>query len=195
MKAPAATAIEPGPAKPGVGMKVAVYTAPVPLRAESVPPDTVMSSRPKVVTGSVTVKVIVAVEPTVSGPSPEQVIVIAGGTASTGIVRVVKAFGLPLPLVKAPATTLTVAEPWNAGAGVKVAVYTVPDPLKPDSEPPVTVMSAAVNSVVARLSVKVSLSLAPPISVPEPARAIATVGAPASTVRLTLYWPRLPYRE
>ena len=44
-------------------------------------------------------------------------------------------------------------------AGVKVAVYTVPEPWKLLSVPPVTATSAAVKSVLASLSVKVSVTV------------------------------------
>ncbi len=55
-------------------------------------------------------------------------------------------------------------------------------PANPDSEPPVTPMSAAVKVVVATLAANVIVTAAPSVTVPLPDREIVSVGATVSTV-------------
>jgi hypothetical protein len=58
----------------------------------------------------------------------------------------------PAPSWNFPAETSIVHAP--AAAGVKVAVYVVPEPLKKLSDPPLIVISVEVKSVVDSLDVK-----------------------------------------
>ena len=68
---------------------------------------------------------------------------------------------LPAPSVKVLAKTLMVAEVVLLVAGVKVAEYEVPDPVKADSVPPAIVTSAEAKSVEDSLRVKVKLAVSP----------------------------------
>ena len=65
------------------------------------------------------------------------------------------------PSVKVLAKTLIVAEVVLLVAGVKVAEYEVPDPVKAESVPPATVTSAEVKFVEDSLRVKVKVAVSP----------------------------------
>jgi hypothetical protein len=85
------------------------------------------------------------------------VMVIVGGVASCVQLNTPEAaLLLPAASVNAPAATFIVQGP--SPAGVNVAVYVVPEPVKPEIEPFVTVMSAAARSVVLSEDVNVNES-------------------------------------
>jgi hypothetical protein len=93
------------------------------------------------------------------------------GAVLNGIVSaVLLPASFPAPSVKEPAATEMLAVPELFGAGVNVAEYDVADPEKLLSVPPVTVMLESLNELDDSHSVKVTVSLCPDVSVPEPAR-------------------------
>ena len=96
---------------------------PEPAKLVSVPPVVVTSPETKFVDDSLSVKVMVSVEPIFRVALPLRVIVIVGATVSTEIKSdPPTAFALPAVSVNVLAATDTVAEPMNAAFGVKVAV-------------------------------------------------------------------------
>jgi hypothetical protein len=124
-----------------------------------------------VVTGTVVVVVVVvAVD-----------VVVVGGTVSKEIDNAELAV-LPFPAVSVntPAPTEIDAVPEEPAVGVNVAVYVVPEPLKPEIAPPDTVTSPSTKFVADSDSVKVSTSIAPTPRGPEPLRAIEMVGGVVS---------------
>ena len=88
----------------------------------------------------------------------------------------------PLPAVSAntPEPTEMDAVPEEFDVGVKVAEYEVPEPLKPDNDPPETVTSPVTKFVEVSDNVNVKISVAPTPREPEPLRAIETVGGVVS---------------
>jgi len=109
------------------------------------------------------------------------VVVVVGTTVSYAIVKAVLAvFPLAAASVNTPAPTEIDAIPDAPDVGVNVAVYVVPEPLKPDNVPPETVTSPTRKSVEASDSVKVSTSVPPTPNEPDAARVIDTVGGVVS---------------
>ena len=84
--------------------------------------------------------------------------------------------------VNTPAPTEIDAVPDELDAGVNVAVYVVPEPLKPDNAPPETVTSADKKFVADSDNVNVKTSVLPTPNEPEPLREIETVGGVVSIV-------------
>ena len=158
-----------------------------PLRA---PPATVISSTAKFVEASERVKLMLAVSP-MPRESTLEVIVTVGAVTSvfTDIVIDPAALAFPAASVNLPASMLTTPSAMLLSAGVNVAVYVVPVPLKLLRVPPLTVTSSSVKSAESseRVKVMVALSLAASAS---SLVVIATVGAVVSgttvfTVMLT----------
>jgi hypothetical protein len=109
------------------------------------------------------------------------VVVVVGTTVSYAILNAVLAvFAFVAASVNTPAPTEIDAVPDAPDVGVNVAVYVVPEPLKPDNVPPETVTSPTRKSVEASDSVKVSTSVPPTPNEPEAARVIDTVGGVVS---------------
>ena len=88
---------------------------------------------------------------------------------------------LPAASAKVLARTLILAGVVLLVAGVKVAEYEVPDPVKAEREPPATVTSAEVKSVEDSLRVKVKLAVSPAFK-DALSEMITTVGITVSTV-------------
>ena len=82
--------------------------------------------------------------------------------------------------VNTPAPTEIDAVPDALDVGVNVAVYVVPEPLKPDNVPPETVTSPTRKLVEASDNVKVSTSVLLTPNEPEAVRVIETVGGVVS---------------
>ncbi len=82
--------------------------------------------------------------------------------------------------VNTPALTDIDAVPDELDVGVNVAVYVVPEPLKPDNVPPETVISPTRKLVEASDNVNVSTSVLLTPNEPEPLRDIDTVGTTVS---------------
>jgi hypothetical protein len=109
------------------------------------------------------------------------VVVVVGGTVSKSINSVELAvFTLLAASVNTPAPTEIEAVPDELTVGVNVAVYAVPEPLKPEIVPPETVTSLSMKFVEGSDNVNVSASVAPTPRDPEPLRAIETVGGVVS---------------
>jgi hypothetical protein len=124
-----------------------------------------------VVAGTVVVVVVVVVVD----------VVVVGGTVSKEIDNAELAV-LPFPAVSVntPAPTEIDAVPEEPAVGVNVAVYVVPEPLKPEIAPPDAVTSPSTKFVAGSDNVKVSTSVAPTPRGPEPLRAIEMVGGVVS---------------
>ena len=134
---------------------------PDPVKAERAPPATVTSADAKLVAGSLRVKVKAAVSPDLNDALSE-VITTVGIKVSTVIESWEAAeLLLPAPSVKVLARTLMVAELVLLFAGVKVAEYEVPDPVKVEREPPATVTSADEKPVEDSLRLKVRVAVSP----------------------------------
>ena len=82
VKVEALTEIEDVPDVLAVGVKVAEYKSTEPVKSDSVPFETVMSSNIKFVAGSDNVNVIVEVSPALSVPLPERAIKTVGAVVS-----------------------------------------------------------------------------------------------------------------
>ena len=109
------------------------------------------------------------------------VVVVVGTIVSYAIVKVVLAvFPFAAASVNTPAPTEIDAVPDELTVGVNVAVYAVPEPLKPEIVPPETVTSLSMKFVEGSDNVNVSASVAPTPRDPEPLRAIETVGGVVS---------------
>ena len=88
---------------------------------------------------------------------------------------------LPAASVKVLARTLMFAGVVLLVAGVKVAEYEVPDPVKADRVPPAIVTSAEAKSVEDSLRVKVKLAVSPALK-DALSEVMRTVGITVSTV-------------
>ena len=142
-----------------VGVNVAEYVVPEPVKPEIEPFVTVMSAAAKFVVISEDVNVNESDASDDDPPSATSVavMVIVGGVASYVQLNSSEAMLLlPAASVNVPAATLIVQAP--SPAGVNVAVYVVPEPAKPEIEPFVTVMSAAAKFVVISEDVSVNES-------------------------------------
>ncbi len=96
---------------------------PEPAKLVSVPPVVVTSPETKFVDDSLSVKVMVSVEPMFRVVEPALVMATVGATVSTEIESdPPTTFALPAVSVNVLAATDTVAEPVNDAFGVKVAV-------------------------------------------------------------------------
>ena len=137
---------------------------PVPPKPESVPPETVTPVWVKVEEFSLSVNVIVAVWPM---PRVVLSLVIAtvGTTVSIGSVRRIDArLALPAASVNLPAATDICPDAVELAVGVKMAVYTDPEPLRLESVPPETVTSPSTKVVEFSLSVNVIVAVSPALS-------------------------------
>ena len=147
---------------------VALAVLGTPTRLLSLPPLAVMLARARSATGSLRVKVMVAVSPLVSLVL-SLVMAMVGGTVSMVLVDKVtvlltsapSAFWLPVASLNLALATEMTPLAVLLTAGVKVAVKTLPEPLKLVSVPPLKAMSARVKSVLASLRVKVMVALWP----------------------------------
>ena len=83
---------------------------------------------------------------------------------------------LPAESVNTPAPTEIDAVPEELDVGVNVAVYEVPEPLKPDNDPPETVTSPTTKFADDSDKVNVNKSVPPTIKEPVPLREIEIVG-------------------
>ena len=112
VKLPAATANMPEPSKPGDGVNVAVYVAPVPAKFVSMPPVTATSEPVKSFDTSLNLNVITAVAPAFT-IALFAVTVMAGSMASTLIDagNAAPRLAMPFASVKLPAATVTMAGP------------------------------------------------------------------------------------
>jgi hypothetical protein len=109
------------------------------------------------------------------------VVVVVGTTVSYAILNAVLAvFAFVAASVNTPAPTEIDAVPDAPDVGVNVAVYVVPEPLKPDNVPPETDISPTRKSVEASDNVKVSTSVLLTPNEPDAARVIDTVGGVVS---------------
>ena len=109
------------------------------------------------------------------------VVVVVGTTVSYAIVKAVLAvFPFAAASVNTPAPTEIDAVPDAPDVGVNVAVYVVPEPLKPDNVPPETVKSPTRKSVEVSDNVKVSTSVLLTPNEPDAVRVIETVGGVVS---------------
>ena len=154
---------------------------PDPVKAEREPPATVTSAEAKSVEDSLRVKVKLAVSPDFREDLSE-VMRTVGITVSTVIEScVTAALLLPAASVKVLAWTLMVAGVVLLLAGVKVAEYEVPDPVKAEREPPATVTSADEKSVEGLLRLKVRVAVSPDFSA-DLLEVMRTVGITVSTV-------------
>jgi hypothetical protein len=84
--------------------------------------------------------------------------------------------------VNTPAPTEIDAVPDELDVGVNVAVYVVPEPLKPDNAPPETVTSLSIKFVEFSDNVNVKTSVLPTPNEPKLLREIETVGGVVSIV-------------
>jgi hypothetical protein len=153
----AATLIVQAPSP--VGVNVAVYVVPEPVKPEIEPFVTVMSAAAKFVVISEDVNVNESDASDDDPPSATSVavMVIVGGVASYVQLNSSEAvLLLPAASVNVLPATLIVQAP--SPAGMNVAVYVVPEPAKPEIEPFVTVMSDAAKSVVISEDVNVNES-------------------------------------
>ena len=109
------------------------------------------------------------------------VVVVVGATVSKAIDSVELAV-LPLPAVSVntPEPTEMDAVPEEFDVGVKVAEYEVPEPLKPDNDPPETVTSLLIKFTDDSDKVNVNRSVPPTPNEPEPLREIEIVGGVVS---------------
>jgi hypothetical protein len=134
-----------------------------------------------VLTAGATAIVVVVVGATVVVVGATVVVVVVGTTVSYAIVKAVLAvFPLAAASVNMPAPTEIDAVPDAPDVGVNVAVYVVPEPLKPDNVPPETDISPTRKSVEASDNVKVSTSVLLTPNEPDAARVIDTVGGVVS---------------
>jgi hypothetical protein len=109
------------------------------------------------------------------------VVVVVGTTVSYAMLNAVLAvFPLAAASVNTPAPTEIDAVPDAPDVGVNVAVYVVPEPLKPDNVPPETDISPTRKSVEASDNVKVSTSVLLTPNEPDAVRVIETVGGVVS---------------
>ena len=116
-------------------------------------------------------------------PSAEVVCteVTRGAWPSTTMLTEPDELNTPLEFENEPESTSTLAVPENPLAGVNVAVYVVPEPLKADIDPPVTITSDASKSVDDAPNVMVSAVVRPmPVDVGE--LAMVTAGLLLSSV-------------
>jgi hypothetical protein len=178
---PAPTEIDAVPDELDVGVNVAVYVVPEPLKPDNVPPETVTSLSIKFVEFSDNVNVSTSGEATPSDPEPLRAMEIVGTTVSYAILRAVLAvFAFAAASVNTPAPTEIDAVPDELDVGVNVAVYVVPEPLKPDNAPPETVTSPTTKFVDDSDKVNVNKSVPPTPNEPELLREIETVGGVVS---------------
>jgi len=143
-----------------VGVNVAVYVVPEPVKPEIEPFVTVMSAAAKsvVISEDVNVNESDASDDDPPSATSMAVMVIVGGVVST-LVQLNSSEAvllLPAASVNVLPATLIVQAP--SPDGVNVAVYVVPEPVKPEIEPFVTVMSAAAKFVVISEDVNVNES-------------------------------------
>jgi hypothetical protein len=119
----AATVTVPLAVELGDGVKTAVYDDPLPVNPDSEPPVALTSAAVKVVEGSESVKVMVAVCP-VRSVAAELVMVTVGATVSIVIegVRLPAVLSFPAASVNVAAATETVPSAVELGVGVNVAV-------------------------------------------------------------------------
>ena len=152
-----------------------------PLKADNVPPETVISPTRKLVEASDNVKVSTSVLLTPNEPDAVRVIDTVGTTVSYAILNAVLAvFPFAAASVNTPAPTEIDAVPDELDVGVNVAVYVVPEPLKPDNVPPETVTSLSIKFVEVSDNVKVSTSVLLTPNEPDAVRVIETVGGVVS---------------
>ena len=118
-----------------------------------------------------------SVPPTIKEPVPLREIETDGEVVEYEILSAeLASFPLPTESVNTPAPTEIDAVPDESAVGVNVAVYEDPEPLKPDNDPPETVISPTTKSVADSDRVNVNKSVPPTIKEPVPLRAIDTVG-------------------
>jgi hypothetical protein len=134
-----------------------------------------------VVVGGTVVVVVGATVVVVGGTVVVVVVVVVGTTVSYAILNAVLAvFPFAATSVNAPAPTEIDAVPDALDVGVNVAVYVVPEPLKPDNVPPETVTSLSIKFVEVSDNVKVSTSVLLTPNEPDAVRVIETVGGVVS---------------
>ena len=134
-----------------------------------------------VVAGTVVVVVVVAGTVVVVVVVAGTVVVVVGGTVSYVMLRdELAVFPLPAVSVNTPEPTEMDAVPEEFDVGVKVAEYEVPEPLKPDNDPPETVTSPITKFTDDSDNVNVNRSVPPTPNEPKPLREIETVGGVVS---------------
>jgi hypothetical protein len=144
-----------------------------------------------VVAGTVVVVVVVVVAGTVVVVvvAGTVVVVVVAGTVVVVVVGTVSyvmlsdelaVFPLPAVSVNTPEPTEMDAVPEEFDVGVKVAEYEVPEPLKPDNDPPETVTSLLIKFTDDSDKVNVNRSVPPTPNEPEPLREIEIVGGVVS---------------
>lgn len=179
---PEATVITAVPPVDGDAAKVAVYVVPLPEKLDRIPNFAETSAEVNVVTDSLTVNVMVDVEPedTVEGL---EVIDTVGAAVSYVMDTELEAVLLfPAVSVNVPKATEIVPVPdWVLVVGVNTTEYTVDDVVvSVPIDPPVTVISPTTKFDEAFESVKVIVSVSPDFNVPDPDRARDTVGTVVS---------------
>ena len=137
-----------------------------------------------VVAGTVVVVVVVAgtvVVVVVAGTVVVVVVVVVGGTVSYVMLKdELAVFPLPAVSVNTPEPMEMDAVPEEFDVGVKVAEYEVPEPLKPDNDPPETVTSLLIKFTDDSDKVNVNRSVPSTPNEPEPLREIEIVGGVVS---------------
>jgi hypothetical protein len=127
-----------------------------------------------VVAGTVVVVVV-------AGTVVVVVVVVVGGTVSYVMLKdELAVFPLPAVSVNTPEPMEMDAVPEEFDVGVKVAEYEVPEPLKPDNDPPETVTSPTTKFTDDSDKVNVNRSVPSTPNEPEPLREIEIVGGVVS---------------
>jgi hypothetical protein len=136
-----------------------------------------------VVAGTVVVVVVVAgtvVVVVVVAGTVVVVVVVAGTVSYVMLSDELAVFPLPAVSVNTPEPMEMDAVPEEFDVGVKVAEYEVPEPLKPDNDPPETVTSLLIKFTDDSDKVNVNRSVPPTPNEPEPLREIEMVGGVVS---------------
>ena len=127
------------------------------------------------------VVVVVVVAGVLTAGATAIVVVVVGTTVSYAMLNAVLAvFAFVAASVNTPAPTEIDAVPDAPDVGVNVAVYEVPEPLKPDNAPPETVTSLSMKFVDVSDNVNVRTSVLLTPKEPDAARVIDTVGGVVS---------------
>lgn len=163
-------------------VKVAVYVVPLPEKLVRVPNFADTSADVNVVVDSLTVNVMVDVEPDDTDVGLALIDTVGAAVSYVMDSELEAVLLLPAVSVKVPNATETVPVPdWVLVVGVNNTEYTVDDVVvSVPIVPPVTVISPTTKFDEAFESVKVIVSVCPDFNVPDPDRARDTVGTVVS---------------
>lgn len=175
---PEATVITAVPPVDGDAAKVAVYVVPLPEKFVRVPNVADTSADANVVVDSLTVNVMVDVEPDDTDVGLALIDTVGAAVSYVMGSELEAVLLLPAASVNVPKATEIVPVPdWVLVVGVKTTVYTVDDVVvNVPIVPPATVMSPTAKFDEAFESVNVIVSVCPDFNVPDPDRARDTVG-------------------